>query len=542
NSLQRCIPFINFYNLTSEEFSDNVLPYKKILPKELYKDLLKNYLKPNNQSIKDTEIDSKNIDSKIITSQHAELILKWINMKSSNSSNAFTTIFSKFIYIDIKEKDTSSFKLLLRGTRDGFNSEKFHEICDNQSHTVTIIKVKDSNEILGGYNPIAWRSDNSLGNTKNSFVFSFKDNNNIENHILSRVEVGRRAIYNSYFSCSNFGINDLTLCDGMGSCYQQYYEKPIRGVADEKLLVKLIQNDNLQMSEIQVWEHMIKWGHAQNLGLPSEPTNFSKEDFDTLKNSLQRCIPFINFYNLTSEEFYDNVLPYKNILPNELYKDLLKNYLKTNNQPIKKSEPNIIKGVENAYEINPKNIDSKIITSQHAELILKWTNLNSSNSSNASFTSIFSKFIYNDIKDKNTTSSFKLLLRGTRDGFAPRKFHEICDNQSHTVTIIKVRDGNEILGGYNPIAWKSKDDYSYTKESFIFSFKDNNNIENHILSRVNYENLAIKNSSSSCSSFGFSDLILLDGRGHCKELSYEKPIRRTADYFLVEEYEVFQIV
>ncbi|RGB23351.1 hypothetical protein C1646_728702 [Rhizophagus diaphanus] len=52
-------------------------------------------------------------------------------------------------------KNSYEFKLILRGSRDEFSpSSKFHEICDNQFHTITIIKVKDSNEILGGYNPI----------------------------------------------------------------------------------------------------------------------------------------------------------------------------------------------------------------------------------------------------------------------------------------------------------------------------------------------------------------------------------------------------
>ncbi|RGB25526.1 hypothetical protein C1646_747304, partial [Rhizophagus diaphanus] len=55
--------------------------------------------------------------------------------------------------------NTNKFKLLLRGTRDGFTTEKFHEICNNKSHTVTIIKVKGSNEILGGYNPNTWKSN-----------------------------------------------------------------------------------------------------------------------------------------------------------------------------------------------------------------------------------------------------------------------------------------------------------------------------------------------------------------------------------------------
>src|SRR5919206_107151 len=100
----------------------------------------------------------------------------------------------------------------------------------------------------------------------------------------------------------------------------------------EKLLVLLIQNDNLQMSEIQVWEHVLKWGLAQNPGLPSDPDDLSKEDFNVLKNSLQQCIPFIRFNNLTSDEFSNKVLPYKKILPKELYKDLLKHILNSNNQ------------------------------------------------------------------------------------------------------------------------------------------------------------------------------------------------------------------
>ncbi|RIA82893.1 hypothetical protein C1645_834628 [Glomus cerebriforme] len=106
----------------------------------------------------------------------------------------------------------------------------------------------------------------------------------------------------------------------------------------EKLLISLIQGDNFQINEIQVWEHVLKWGLAQNPGLPSDPIDFSKEDFNALKNSLHQCIPFIRFHNLASEEFSDKVLPYKKILPKELYKDLLKYFLNPNNQSIKKSK------------------------------------------------------------------------------------------------------------------------------------------------------------------------------------------------------------
>src|SRR5947207_7494905 len=127
---------------------EKVLPYKKILPKELHKDLLKTFLlldadsRPSGKSKLRITKESiiKNIDSKIITFQHAELISKWIDRLETTD----------------KIKNSCKFKLLFRGSRDGTTSEKFHEICDGQSRTVIIVKVEDSDEILGGYNPIEW--------------------------------------------------------------------------------------------------------------------------------------------------------------------------------------------------------------------------------------------------------------------------------------------------------------------------------------------------------------------------------------------------
>src|SRR3954470_22009565 len=102
-------------------------------------------------------------------------------------------------------------------------------------------------------------------------------------------------------------------------------------------------------------------GLAQNPELPSDPTSFSKGDFETLWNTLQQCIPFIKFRNLTSKEFSDKVLPYKKIFPKELYKGLLKEFLNHDYKPSSISEQQITK------EIKSANIDSKIITFQHAE-------------------------------------------------------------------------------------------------------------------------------------------------------------------------------
>ena len=218
------------------------------------------------------------------------------------------------------------------------------------------------------------------------------------------------------------------------------------------------------MNEIQVWEHVLKWGLAQNPELPTNPTDFSKDDFKILKNTLQQCVPFVKFRNLTSKEFTDGVLPYKKILPKELYNNLLKSFLnlldpnsKPNDKPEphipKEINPNIVDSTHTTKKSNLKtiSIDSKIITYQHVELISKW---------------IDKLEITDEMKN---SYEFNLLFRSSRqDGFKIKKFHKICDKRSHTVTVAKVEGSDEILGGYNLTAWKSSGSWSTTKDSFIF--------------------------------------------------------------------------
>ncbi|PKC53441.1 hypothetical protein RhiirA1_479286, partial [Rhizophagus irregularis] len=114
---------------------------------------------------------------------------------------------------------------------------------------------------------------------------------------------------------------------------------------------------------------------------------------------------------------------------------------------------------------------------------------------------------------------------------------------SNTITIVKVKDSTEILGGYNPIEWKSDDygKYGTTNDSFIFSFKNSDDIESHIVSRVENEEYAIYNYHDSGPIFG-DDLTLISDYGFCVNCYYEKQIRKTNDDFYAKEYEVFQIL
>ncbi|GES76306.1 carbohydrate-binding module family 13 protein [Rhizophagus clarus] len=308
----------------------------------------------------------------------------------------------------------------------------------------------------------------------------------------------------------------------------------------EKLLLSLIKNDNLQMS-IHVWYYVIKWGLARNPELSSDPKRYSKNDFSALKNTLQQCIPFIKFHNLTSKEFSKKVIPYKKIFPKDLYNNLLNDFLDNDNKPIKKPVTNDTENKE-IEEIQSNVIDSKIITLQHAEIISKWINGQKSTD------------------ELEISYKFKLLYRETVDGFDRfKKFHEVCNNQSRTVTIVKLRGRNVILGGYNPIEWRKYDNsFGITTDSFLFSF-NHDDINEHILSHVQDEESAIQNSNFHGPSFGNGDLFFYNDFNYelmvrCTQQSYEEQIKdieisyisefdkHEVDNFVVDEIEVFKII
>src|SRR3954447_21372401 len=102
-------------------------------------------------------------------------------------------------------------------------------------------------------------------------------------------------------------------------------------------------------------------GLAQNSELPSDPTNFSKDDFNVLKNTLQQCIPFIRFHDLNSKEFLDKVLPYKKALPKELYKDLIQYFLDPNSSSNDQSKFRITKETKGMLDDKEIQLEPQII-------------------------------------------------------------------------------------------------------------------------------------------------------------------------------------
>ncbi|GBC14224.2 BTB/POZ domain-containing protein [Rhizophagus irregularis DAOM 181602=DAOM 197198] len=135
----------------SEDFHDKVFPYKEILPKDLINNLFTIYLVPNRKT-----------NIKMIQNTHYNFY---------------------------------------RSSSDGNTIAKFHEKTDNKGANIVVAKIKNTNQIIGGYNPLDWSMFNnrmSFRITADSFIFSFKDYKNTDTGKIGRVIKKEYAISSSY--------------------------------------------------------------------------------------------------------------------------------------------------------------------------------------------------------------------------------------------------------------------------------------------------------------------------------------------------------
>ena len=69
-------------------------------------------------------------------------------------------------------------QLLYRATRDGFNAQQFHTLCDNKGPTIILVR-DDKGSCFGAYTSLSWQSETMWKNDDTAFMFSFNRNKKI---------------------------------------------------------------------------------------------------------------------------------------------------------------------------------------------------------------------------------------------------------------------------------------------------------------------------------------------------------------------------
>ncbi|RIB30859.1 hypothetical protein C2G38_1165422 [Gigaspora rosea] len=201
-AVKNLIPHIRFFNISGMDHRTKIRPYKKILPKEL-KEEIKDYFFAQVPPKKFCKLPPRATKSEL-----NESVANILDHLTITSIESVLMDISGFCQIAAWIDDNSEpylptdipydFSLLFRGSRDGMtNARKFHEICGYQGATLIIIKIVESNKILGGYNPDDWICDSSWTTRLNSFIFSMEKNGGTLKNVISRIKDPKHAIWNS---------------------------------------------------------------------------------------------------------------------------------------------------------------------------------------------------------------------------------------------------------------------------------------------------------------------------------------------------------
>ncbi|RHZ81566.1 hypothetical protein Glove_117g105 [Diversispora epigaea] len=477
------------------------------------------------------------------------MALKFFDKLSQNLIEILNDKVDYNVIIEVKNEERSfTAHANILKYRSSYFRRKLENIHPNENNVKTITESSISAQIFETILKYIYGGIVNLENADTRLIFDLmlasnefelvELTNELETHLIdtkaSWLKTYFSLVYHNIFSKNNFKklenyCNDIVV----------KYPNLIFGADDfislpESALVSLLKRDDLQMKEVEIWGNVIKWGISQNPALPTNLDEWSKENFLKLKTTLQQCFPYIRYFHLSTEEVIDSIMPYKKILDKQLWKDI-NLHLLSPNRPIKSiilpARSTLVTELPPRTE-EPKELFSTIISEVHAAEISTW--------------------IVRIHSETNIPYKFELVLRGSRDGFAPQTFWNICHGQARTVVVIKVKGTDEILGGYNPLAWDNSNTNGYkwieTIYSFIFSLK-NGNIEKSILSRVKNPRNAILNiEKGRQNEFGpnFGNCLYL--RSHSNNFTldndcyYEKLIRSLTYNFSIVDYEVFKIV
>jgi len=185
------------------------------LPKQLVYDILEYNMVPNKKSTVNVTPPRRpelvlKLESAFIGIQHFTLLASWIDKKDCLYYNSRNLPYH--------------FNLLYRASRDGIDTNIFHNKCNNKEATIVIAKVRGTNQIIGGYNPLEWDSSNSTKSTMDSFLFSFTNVKDINTARIGRVKNIERAIYCHNHLGPAFGPNsDLYYNNCKWYCSQSNY-------------------------------------------------------------------------------------------------------------------------------------------------------------------------------------------------------------------------------------------------------------------------------------------------------------------------------
>jgi hypothetical protein len=156
-----------------------------------------------------------------------------------------------------------TWRLLYRGSRDGFGTKDFHAKCDGHAKTLTVIKSSSSSNIFGAFTAACWDCSDKYKWDSHAFVFSLK---NAENRPC-KMRIGSNRFHSAIFCSSSYGptfggASDIYIAnnanENMLSCSNlgDSFRHPRHAALSNEARTFLAGSYYFQLSEIEVFQRV----------------------------------------------------------------------------------------------------------------------------------------------------------------------------------------------------------------------------------------------------------------------------------------------
>ena len=177
-----------------------IIPKKKSDDKEIINNLCE-IVKNQGKEIESLKIKVSTLEETITNLKEVPQLRRFLNSNNNLIGDIITNEEQYNLICDWINKEKSfKFKLLYKGTIDGDTIEIFHNKCDNQGPTISIIKSTDG-QVFGGYTSKSW-DKNQKTDVPDPLSFLFNINNK-KKYCVSN----NRGIMSKYIC--NFGGNNF---------------------------------------------------------------------------------------------------------------------------------------------------------------------------------------------------------------------------------------------------------------------------------------------------------------------------------------------
>eukprot|EP00347_Sterkiella_histriomuscorum_P011049 403373945 len=135
-------------------------------------------------------------------------LVDWEIQKTQNS----------ILSMEIQDYEAKQYSLLYKGSRDGFNYERLHQLCDNEGPTVTFIQ-SELGLVFGGYTSIPLTKPNITTQIRDEDAFIFSLSKRSTHRQIQNSQYGVQHHKNFLFA---FGGSDICIHD---NCNKNMYSK-----------------------------------------------------------------------------------------------------------------------------------------------------------------------------------------------------------------------------------------------------------------------------------------------------------------------------